>query len=178
MLSLLYSYITDPYATIKRDFAPVDVAVVAVFFAAIGTAVQRPIGAEWLGMSPFFMVAVYFLGMGVVWAVQSALIEFIAQWFGHSTPRLVLFAWLGLAQLPMALLVPLTAVGTTMPTMAPIVGLLSGCARILWLVLQVMTIKKLYSVTWVRAGLLYIAPVLSLMTVAVVFVLLVGVFGW
>lgn len=177
MLSVIYRYITRPYSTIARDFAPLDTAALVVLFGAVAAAAQGPVG---FGMSgpPLFVIVFYFIAAVLVWAIQTALIEFVAQLLGHSTPRLVLFSWLGMAQLPLAATVPLISISLTFPSVLPMTSVLVGLCQLSWIGLQIMTLKKLYSVTWVRAILLYLAPFLSVVAAILFLIISFGVMSW
>ena len=178
MLSTIYRYITDPHSTIARDFAPVDSAALVVFSAAVSTATQGHLGFGTIGAAPVWGVLFYFVAAVLVWAIQTAFIEFIAQLFGHTTPRLVLFSWLGMAQLPLAATLPLLTISLTVHRVAPLIGMLVGVCQLAWFVLQIMTLKKLYSVTWVRATLLYLAPLLAVVAAILFLVISVGMMSW
>ncbi len=178
MLSVIYRYITDPFSTISRAFAPVDAAALVVFLAAVSTATQGQLGFGSMGGAPVGVVLFYFVAAVLVWAIQTAFIEFIAQLFGHTTPRLVLFSWLGMAQFPLALVLPLTSISLTFPVVAPLTGMLAGLCQLAWFVLQIMTLKKLYAVTWVRATLLYLAPFCAVVAGILFLIISFGMMSW
>ena len=171
ILETLYRVIVSPIDSIDPSKSPTRLAFLCVFLASLAMSAQWVPGVG----NSLFSVVIGFMGYCVIWAIQSAAIDFFAQLFGHSAPRLALFAWLGVAQLPLTLVLPLSLITFGFGGGVGGVADATIVAVEIWvIVMQVITVRQVYNVSSGRALLIYMAPFLIIL-MAVIALLVIGI---
>ncbi len=156
----LRTFILAPFKTsvYSASYTPVLESLIAIALVALSSAAP-------LATSLFHLVILtFFFGIciALLLAMQSMVLDFVAQLFQRKAGSLNLFFWLALTLLPIVLLNPLDIVFESF-RITPLFHAVSKLALVLWIVLLQLTVIRVQYQTIRRIGLcIYLIPGLVL----------------
>lgn len=177
---IFYNYILNPGRSIQlyKDRPIGTLAFLCLgLFSVMSTLQGRP-GS---GAEIFFQLISSLCGIALVLVLMSVAVDFIAQWFRLQGQSMRLFQWLSLSFLPILLYVPLDVVFSVLPAAMDFLQAISRIVVTAGVVLlQILTLQKLYQISTGRSVLIYCLPVLliAVVTIGLLFFYGAMAFSW
>ena len=181
MLKVIYRYIIHPRETITHANVPFAAAFLVVILASLASSmhlIESDLMGRWMPHSRQAITGLAVIVGIVIWGIRTAIIEFLAQFMGHTAPRLVLFTWLGMAQAPAILSIPLGVLALVSGRFTILFTVPIAILPVVTKILEVITIKQVYRVSTLRGIFLLILPYLAVGTIVVGILLWLGLSFW
>ena len=179
VLEILYDVLFQPSAAMSQVSGR---RLIGKSFAVFLLSILLPSLAMWLGMresglgaAGSAIIILHIAGSLALWIAGTALLHFIAEFYGGRGMVTGLFAALGFAQLPRIFIVPCWLIATLLPDgMRSLMMGLSTAIVLLWvLMLHVKALEATYGFPKIKAVLVLATPFLVMLA----FVVLVAVFA-
>ncbi len=179
VLEILYDVLFQPSAAMSQVSGR---RLIGKGFAVFLLSILLPSLAMWLGMresglgaAGSAIIILHIAGSLALWIAGTALLHFIAEFYGGRGMVTGLFAALGFAQLPRIFIVPCWLIATLLPDgMRSLMMGLSTAIVLLWvLMLHVKALEATYGFHKIKAVLVLATPFLAMLA----FVVLVAVFA-
>ena len=179
VLEILYDVLFQPSAAMSQVSGR---RLIGKGFAVFLLSILLPSLAMWLGMresglgaAGSAIIILHIAGSLALWIAGTALLHFIAEFYGGRGMVTGLFAALGFAQLPRIFIVPCWIIAALLPDgMRTLIMGLSTAIVLLWvLMLHVKALEATYGFHKIKAVLVLATPFLAM----IAFVALVAVFA-